>query len=436
MFWADGRPLTKSDHFSPFRLQYLITMSHPIRNRFLIIVILGSLSTISPFAIDMYLPAFPEIAAALNTSTAKISLSVSSYFAGLAAAQLLYGPLLDRFGRKRPLYVGLILFAGASLLCLRSRTVGWLVAMRFVQALGGCAAQVASLAMVRDFFPVRETARIISWLILILGVSPLLAPTVGGYVAMHLGWPWVFVILAIVALLNLAVCVWYLPEGHAADARISLRPGPILGNFVAVLKEPQFLTFALSGAFAFAGLLVYVAGSPIIFMEVFHVNARVFGLIFAGLAVGFIGSNQINVLLLRRFSSEQIFRGALLMECPAALLFLVGTVCGWFGLNPTLALLFIALSSLGLAYPNAAALALAPFDQNIGSASAMLGFLQIGVSGLASASIGIFDSHRMLPVVLILAATSWTGLAIYLIGKRSIASLRFVEEKGAAPIAH
>jgi MFS transporter, DHA1 family, multidrug resistance protein len=410
-------------------------MSKTKPNRYLIILILGSLSTISPFAIDMYLPAFPEIAAALHTSTAKISLSISSYFAGLAAAQLFYGPLLDRFGRKRPLYVGLILFMVSSLLCLRSRTVEWLVAMRFVQALGGCAAQVASMAMVRDFFPVHETAKIISLLILILGVSPLLAPSVGGYVALHLGWQWVFSILASVALLNLAVCFWHLPEGHSPDRSVSLHFRPILRNFAAVLKEPQFITFALSGALAFSGLLVYVAGSPIIFMEVFHVSARVFGVIFAGLAVGFIGSNQVNVLLLRKFSSAQIFQGALWVQCPASLLFLAGTIWGWFGLGVTLALLFIALSSLGLAYPNAAALALAPFDRNIGSASAMLGFLQIGVSGLASAIIGIFDSHRMLPVVLIMAATSWAGLAIFLIGKRSIPQLRFVEEKGATLLA-
>jgi DHA1 family bicyclomycin/chloramphenicol resistance-like MFS transporter len=181
---------------------------------------------------------------------------------------------------------------------------------------------------------------------------------------------------------------------------------------------------------------VYVAGSPIIFMEVFHTDARTFGLIFAGLAVGFIGSNQVNVLLLRKYSSGQIFRAALLIECPVALLFLVGTHFGWFGLWATLVLLFITLSSLGLAFPNAAALALVPFDHNIGSASAMLGFLQIGISGLASASIGIFDSHDMQPVTIILAATSWIGLAIYLLGKKRISNLRFVEEKGAAPLAH
>lgn len=411
-------------------------MSHRNGNRVLIILILGALSTLSPFAIDMYLPAFPQIAAALHTTTARISLSISSYFVGLAAGQLLYGPLLDRFGRKIPLYAGLALFIAASVLCLFSRTVEWLVAMRFVQAVGGCAASVGSMAMVRDFFPARETARIISLLILILSVSPLLAPTVGSFVAVNCGWQWVFVILAAVAAANLALSRWLLPDGHPPDPSVVLRPGPILRHFGDVLKDPQFLTYSLSGAFAFSGLLVYVAGSPIIFMEVYRVNAHTFGLIFAGLAAGFIGSNQVNVLLLRKFSSPQLFNGALWVQCPASLLFLTGTICGWFGLKATLALLFISLSSLGLAYPNAAALSLVPFDHNIGSASAMLGFLQIGVSSLASASIGIFDSHRMLPVALILAVTSWIAWGILLLGRRRIPQLRFVEEAGATPVAH
>ncbi len=384
----------------------------------------------------MYLPAFPGIANALHTSTARISLTISSYFAGLAAGQLIYGPLLDRFGRKGPLYFGLVLFVIASLLCLGSRNIQWLVTMRFIQALGGCVAQIAALAMVRDFFPVHESAKIISLLILILGVSPLLAPTAGGFLATHFGWRWVFIVLALFALFNVAVIYWLLPDGHHPDPTVSLKILPIARNFAAVLKEPQFITYSVSGAFAFSGLLVYVAGSPIIFMEVFHVDARTFGFIFAGLAAGFIGSNQINVFLLRKFSSEQIFLATLLIVCPMALIFLAGTWFGWFGLVPTLILLFISLSSLGLAYPNAAALALSPFDRNIGSASAMLGFIQIGVSGLASATIGIFDSHRMLPVVAILAATSWVGLAILTLGKRRIPQIRYVEEKDATPLTH
>ncbi len=410
-------------------------MSHSTHNRFLIILILGSLSTLSPFAIDMYLPAFPEIAGALHASTAKVSLSVSSYFAGLAARQLIYGPLLDRFGRKPPLYGGLALFAVASILCLFARTVEWLVVMRFLQAPGGCAAQVAAMAMVRDFFPVRETPRIISWLILILGVSPLLAPTVGSAVASQWGWRWVFIILAVVAVLNFLLCWILLPDGHQPDKSVSLRPLSILRNYLEVLKEPQFTVFALASAFAFSGLLAYVAGSPIIFMEVFHVSPRAFGMIFAALATGFIGSNQINVLLLRRFTSAQVFSTALLVALPTATLFLIGAIVG-FGLWPTLALLFIALASVGLTGPNGAALAISAFARNIGSASAMLGFLQIGISGLASSAIGMADSHRILPVALVLAATSAVAVAIYFFGRRRIGQLQFVEEEGATPLGH
>ena len=408
-------------------------MSHSTHNRFLIILILGSLSTLSPFAIDMYLPAFPEIAAALHTSTAKVSLSVSSYFAGLAVGQLIYGPLLDRFGRKIPLYAGLTLFAVASLLCLSARTVPALVTMRFVQALGGCAAQVAALAMVRDFFPVAETPRIISWLILILGVSPLLAPTVGSFVAAQLGWRWVFVILTVVAFLNLAICMILLPAAHTPDKTVSLRPGPIIRNYAEVLKEPQFIVFAAVSAFALSGLLAYVAGSPIIFLDVFHVEPREFGMIFAGLATGFIGSNQINVLLLRRFSSVQIFSGALFVAFPVTIIFLVGTIVG-FGLWPTVVLLFIALASVGLTGPNGAALAISSFSRNIGSASAMLGFLQIGISGVASSAIGLLDLHQILPVAVVLAGTSGVAVLIYVFGRRRIGQIRFVEEEGATPV--
>lgn len=408
----------------------------PSPNRYWIILILGALSTISPFAIDMYLPAFPQIATALNTSTARVSLSLASYFAGLAAGQLFYGPLLDRFGRKLPLYAGLTLFVAASVLCLGSRTVEWLIAMRFVQALGGCAAQVAAMAMVRDFFPAHETAKIISLLILVISASPLLAPSIGVFVTVHLGWPWVFIVLSSFVGSMMVVSRVWLPAGHPPDASVELRLRPVLRNYLAVLREPQFLTYALAGAFAFSGLLVYVASSPIIFMEVFHVSTQMFGGIFAGLSVAFIGSNQVNVFLLRRFTSEQIFRGALLVQCPVSLLLLVGILMGWFGLPATLVLLFVSLASLGLAYPNAAALALVPFDHNIGSAAAMLGFLQIGVSGLASASIGIFNSHTLLPVALVMTATSWLGLALLLIGRRFITQVRFVEEAGATPVPH
>jgi len=395
-------------------------MNHPVPNRFFIILILGALSTISPLAIDMYLPAFGQIAGVLHTTVAKISLSLSSYFIGLAAGQLIYGPLLDRFGRKPPLYAGLILFVAMSIACMFVRTQESLIGLRCFQALGGCAAQVAAMAMVRDFFPVKESAKILSLLILILGVSPLFAPTIGSEIAAYWGWQWVFAILATLVVILLAVVFFYLPEGHQPDKSISLKPLPIALDYLYILKNTQFHTFALAGAFSFAGVLVYVAGSPIIFMGSFHVTQQVYGMIFAGLSVGFIGSNQVNILLLRQFTSAQIFYGAILLECIVSVIFLTGTYYGWFGLPATLVLLFILLSSLGLTYPNAAAMALAPFDKNVGSAAALLGFLQIGAAALTSSCVGIFNSKSIMPVLVIFAATAWVALLIFNWGWRNL----------------
>jgi DHA1 family bicyclomycin/chloramphenicol resistance-like MFS transporter len=168
-------------------------------NAVLLVVILGALTSISPFAIDMYLPALPLIAGDLGTSVARVSLSLSSYFIGLGVGQLFYGPLLDRFGRKKPIYVGLVIYMIAALLCTLAQDAGQLVGLRFLQAIGGCAAQVAAMAMVHDFFAEKDRSRIISLMMLVLGAAPLLAPTIGGFVAAEWGWQAVFVILAGIA---------------------------------------------------------------------------------------------------------------------------------------------------------------------------------------------------------------------------------------------
>ena len=202
-------------------------MTRSRRRDLLIILILGALSTVSPFSIDMYLPAFPQIAHDLGTTPAEISLSVSGYFIGLAFGQLFYGPLLDRFGRKKPLYAGLSLFVVASLGCLTARSPGLFIAFRLLQALGGCVAQVGAIAMVRDFFPVEESAKILSLLFLVLSVSPLFAPTIGGFVAATVGWPWIFVILAGFACIVMLLIGVFLPEGHKPDPDISLKPSAI-----------------------------------------------------------------------------------------------------------------------------------------------------------------------------------------------------------------
>ena len=393
----------------------------------LIILILGALSTLSPFSIDMYLPAFPQIARDLGTTPAQISFSVSGYFIGLALGQLFYGPLLDRFGRKPPLYAGLSLFVVASLGCVAVRSPGLFIAFRLLQALGGCVAQVGAIAMVRDFFPARESAKILSLLILVLSVSPLFAPTIGGLVATTVGWAWIFVILAAFALFLIIIIGLLLPEGHQPDTEISLRPRAILKGFVAIIRHPQFYTYAFAGAFAFAGLFVYVTGSPIIFIDSFHVDPRRYGLIFATLAMSFIGGSQLNIWLTRRHADRKIFRLAVICQNIVMLAILGGTLGGWYGLTANIVLLMLYLPFCGMAYPNAAAIALEPFSKNIGSASALLGFLQMSIGAFASTGVGFLRASSAAPIFAVMAATAVIGLVILLANERPVQIARASE---------
>lgn len=390
-------------------------MTRSPRRNLLIILILGALSTVSPFSIDMYLPAFPQIARDLGTTPAAISLSVSGYFVGLAFGQLFYGPLLDRFGRKKPLYGGLSLFVVASLGCLTARSPSLFIAFRLLQALGGCVAQVGAVTMVRDFFPVEDSAKILSLLFLVLSVSPLFAPSLGGFVATTIGWPWIFVILAAFAAIVMMLVGLLLPEGHKPNPEISLRPGAILTGFLDVLTNQTFAVYAIGGAFSFAGLFVYVTGSPIIFINTFHVGPRIYGLIFACLGCSFIAGSQLNHWLARRYESRQIFRAAVICQNIVVWAIFAGTAFGWYGLAANIVLLMLYLPFCGLSFPNAAAIALAPFTKNVGSASALLGFLQMGIGAAASTGVGLLHSSSSLPIFAVMAATAVIGVAILLV---------------------
>ncbi|MFD2145698.1 multidrug effflux MFS transporter [Mucilaginibacter antarcticus] len=400
------------------------------RRYFFTVLILGSLTALGPFSIDMYLPGFPAIAKSLHTTTAQVSLSLSSFFIGLAAGQLLYGPLLDKYGRKKPLYFGLVLYMVASVGCFLSTSIEMLIWVRLIQAIGACAAGVAAMAMVRDIFPLDQNAKIFALLILILGASPMLAPTIGGYVTEAWGWHEIFVILGLMALAILLAVIFFLPESYKPDPDYSLKPAPIINSFLSVIKEPQFYTYAFTGAFAFAGLFVYVSASPIVFMEVFKVSAKMYGWIFAILSVGFIGSSQVNNLLLKKFKSEQIVFVALTVQVIVSVLFLVGSLYQWYGLYSTIALIFVMLCCVGTVSPNASALSLAPFEKNAGTASALLGALQLGLGSLTTLGIGIFDSHSSIPMSAIMASTAFMGLLILVIGRKRI--VHKVEASGSA----
>ncbi len=406
------------------------------QNRNLITLILGMLATVSPFAIDFYLPAFSQIATDLGTTTARISLSVSSYFIGMALGQLVYGPLLDRFGRKPPLYTGLAIFIIASVGCCFSNGVEMLITLRFIQALGGSVAGVAAMAMVKDFFPPEQGHRIFAMLILTIGLSPLLAPSIGGFVATAFNWKFVFVLLALIAVFAMTIVFLFLPEGQQPDKTVTLKLKPMTKTYLAILSDTQFFTYTISGAFAFASLFIYVAGSPLVFIDLFHVSKQVYGGIFAFLSVGFIGASQLNILLVKKFSSASIFRFAIRLQVAAGIVFSLFALNGWMDLYTTILMLFIFLSCVGLVNPNASALALAPFTKNIGSAAAMMGFSQIGIAALASMAVGMFDAASVLPMVLSMSVTACLALAFLMQGEKKMAGKIVAADASQGVVVH
>ncbi len=372
----------------------------------------------------------------LHTDVARVSLTLSSYFTGLASGQLIYGSLMDRFGRKKPLYTGLLIYILASIGCVFSISVESLIVLRFIQAIGGCAASVGAFAMVRDLFEPKESAKIFSLLILILGVSPLLAPTIGGYLAVYFGWHSVFVALTLIASVILFVVIKSLPESHAGDASHVLHPIPIVKNYLSILAEPQFYTYAVAGAMGFSGLFVYLAASPTIFMEIFGVSEQAYGWIFALIAMGLVGMSQLNIVLIKKYKSEQILFASLLLLTITSIIFFVFAFNGWYNVYSVVGTMFVFLSCMGLSNPNSSALAMAPFGAKAGSASALLGFLQMGIGALASVCVGILKAQQLFPIAGIFVGTSFLALLILVIGSRNILKPIEVTAHEDIPVIH
>lgn len=392
------------------------------KNKFIVIFVLGLLTAIGPFSIDMYLPGFPAIAADLHTSIANVTLSLSSFFIGISLGQLLYGPLLDRYGRKPPVYFGMALYLIASVACIFCTSVNALIALRLVQALGGCAGMVAARAMVRDIFPVEENAKVFSLLMLVVAISPIIAPTLGGYVTSAYGWHAIFIILAVISSITLIALHFKLPESRKADAAISFLPGPIVKGFWAVFLVPQFYTYAFTGAVASAGLYAYISGSPHVFMQLYGVTEKQYGWIFAIIALGLIISSQINSVALRKYKSEQIIRIALLFQTLTGLSLFVGSYYDFLGLYSTIGLIWIFLSCQGFTFPNSSALSMAPFTKNAGTASALMGAIQLALGACSSATVSYFTSKSPVPMTAVMFGCALSSFIILLAGRKVISA--------------
>jgi len=397
-----------------------------------LILILGLLTAIGPLSIDMYLPAFPDIAKGLNTSVSSVMLSLSSFFIGISIGQLIYGPLLERWGRKKPLYFGLVIYAIAAIGCATTLTVNGLILFRLFQALGGCVGMVASRAMVRDLFEVKDNAKIFSTLMLVVAVSPIIAPTLGGYITAYFGWRYIFGMLILVISLILVAVYFILPESKKPDPNFSLKPSAIVRSYSTIIKNQQFAIYTSTGAVAYAGLYAYISGSPFVFMVIFKVSEKYYGWIFAMIAAGLIGASQLNNVLLKKYRSEQIIRTAIYLQSTIGIFLVATFLFGIHELYLTIILIMLFLGCQGFIFPNASALSMAPFGHNAGSASALMGFIQMSIGALMSAVVSVLQNGTAIPMTGIMAFCSLSASLLYTIGSKVVvnkASNLLVEEE-------
>jgi DHA1 family bicyclomycin/chloramphenicol resistance-like MFS transporter len=376
-------------------------------------LILGALSAFGPLSIDMYLPSFAAISRDLEASQAQVQFTLAVFFGGLGLGQAFYGPISDRYGRRRPLCFGVTLFVLAGAACALARSIEGLMAWRFVQSIGGCAGIVIARAVVRDRFDERESARVFSLLMLVMGLAPILAPLIGGQILVLFGWRAIFWTLAGFGLACLTAVVLVLGESLPSERRTAGGLSDALRVYARLLSDRAFMRFNLSGALAIAGMFAYIFGSPFVFMQIHGVRPDRYGWLFGLNALGLIGASQLNRMALGRVAGAGILSRALYVTAAAGLAVLIEAWTGAGGLPALLLPLFVYIASLGFVLPNVTAAALAPQGRNAGSASAMLGTVQFGAGAVVGMLLGALGDGTAVPMAALVAACGLSSLAVY-----------------------
>jgi DHA1 family bicyclomycin/chloramphenicol resistance-like MFS transporter len=376
-------------------------------------MLLGSLTAFGPLSIDMYLPSFQAIARDLAASPAQVQLTLAVFFVALGIGQAFYGPISDRYGRRRPLCFGLGLYVLASAVCALARSIEALVVWRFAQAIGGCAGMVIARAVVRDRFDEREAARFFSLLMLVSGLAPILAPSVGGQILVFFSWRAIFWMLAGFGLVCFVAVAFLLPESLPPERRAQGGVGEALRVYARLLRDRAFMRYALSGALVLSGMFAYIFGSPFVFMQIYGVRPERFGWIFGSIALGLISASQLNRILLARVAGAGILSRALLVTAAAGIVLLIMAWTGAGGLPGLLAPLFVYIASLGFVLPNVIATALASQGRSAGTAAALLGILQFGAGATVGMLLGALGAGTAVPMAALIAACGLSALIVH-----------------------
>ena len=359
----------------------------------------------------MYLPALPQMQQVFHTTAGDVQLTMVTFLVGFALGQILYGPVTDRFGRKPPLYFCLLLFVFSSVACAFSPSVWVMSAFRFLQAVGACGGSVVSRAMVRDIFPPEDLRKVFSMLVLVLGVSPIVAPLIGSYLLLWFGWKAAFFTQATLGALCLVGIHFRLAESLEVSARRPLDLSSIRAAYAKLFRDRTFIGASFVCGLSAAGTFAYIASAPFVFMNLYHVPTERFGWLFGSVAAGMVATSQINGHMSRSIPLWKVLRIANIVQLVSGLFLLAAVVTGFGGLWTVFPCIFVFVGAQGFVFPNGSAIAMMRHGKIAGTASALLGTNQFIIAAAATAVLGILDNPA-LPMALVIAGCSIAGLIL------------------------
>ena len=380
------------------------------------IVLLGVMVALGPLTIDMYLPALPKIADELSVSSSVVQLTLTGTLAGLALGQLIVGPLSDSLGRRRPLMAGIVLHMVASVLCMLAPNLVVLGVARVLQGVGAAAAMVVAIAVVGDLFADSAAATVLSRLMLVLGVAPVVAPSLGAAVLLHASWHWVFSVLVALAGALLLLAALALPETLPPSHRRPLRVRGIAATYGELLRDARFVILVLVAALGMSGLFAYIAGASFVLQGRFGLDQQVFALVFGAGAVALIGATQFNVVLLKKFAPQVIVLWALVAALLAGGVFVGLSSAHVGGLAGFVAPVWAILAAMGLVIPNAPAVALSRHPDAVGTAAALLGAAQFGLGAAVAPLVGVLGNDELALSIVMTAGVLIALLALLAVG--------------------
>ncbi len=390
-----------------------------------LVLLLGALSALAPLSVDMNLPALPRLTAALGTTPDRVQLTLSVFLLGFAAGQLVHGPASDRFGRRPVLLLGLALFAVAGFACAASPSIGWLVACRLAQGLGACAGPVVARAIVRDLFQGAAAARLMSYIALVQGLGPLLAPLLGGYLLLLFGWPAIFVAQGCAAAALLLATWRGLGESLARPDAGAVSPGGLARNYARFFRSPAAVRYGAMIALVFAGMFAYISGSPFVLIEVFGVPSERYGWYFALTALSLMAGALTNGRLVRRVAPDALLRAGVVLVVAGSAAIATCALTARGGVAGIVLPMMLYVFGYGLIVPNATAGALEPHARIAGVASAVLGGVQMAAGALVGYAVNALYARTPVAMAALVAAMGLATAGVYLTGGRGRRRPRF-----------